>query len=89
MIYRYKVKTFNEGENNYVYSTGFVAASSYCKAVDDLSKYFGEDAIEEIEKLAVVGDSSVIQLGQGFYHNCEEIVNAEKVLDKYQKDFIW
>lgn len=88
MIYRYKIKTFDESENNYVYSTGFCNADSYCKAVENLSEYFGENEIEEIEKLAVVGDSSIIQLGQGFY-NCEEIVEAEKVLDKYQKDFVW
>lgn len=88
MVYRYKVKTFDESENNYIYSTGFCYADSYCEAVGNLSEYYGEKEIEEIEKLAVVGDSPVIQLADGF-QGCEELVEAEKVLDKYQKDFMW
>ena len=87
MVYRYKVKTFDESENNYIYSTGFCYADSYCEAVGNLSEYYGEKEIEEIEKLAAVGDSPIIQLAEGF--DCEELVKAEKVLDKYQKDFIW
>lgn len=88
MVYRYKVKIFDESENNYIYSTGFCHADNYCEAVGNLSEYYGEKEIEEIEKLAAVGDSPIIQLGSGFY-NCEELVEAEKVLDKYQKDFVW
>lgn len=88
MVYRYKIKIFDESENNYIYSTGFCHADSYCEAVENLSKYYGEKEIEEIEKLAVVGDSPVIQLADGF-QGCEELEEAEKVLDKYQKDFIW
>lgn len=87
MVYRYKVKTFDESENNYIYSTGFCYADNYCEAVGNLSEYYGEKEIEEIESLAVVGDSPIIQLAEGF--DCEELVEAEKVLDKYQKDFIW
>ena len=88
MIYRYKVKTFDESENNYIYSTGFCHADSYCEAVGNLSEYYGEKEIEEIEKLAIVGDSPIIQLADGF-QGCEELEEAEKVLDKYQKDFMW
>lgn len=88
MVYRYKVKIFDESENNYIYSTGFCHADSYCEAVGNLSEYYGEKEIEEIEKLAVAGDSPVIQLADGF-QGCEELVEAEKVLDKYQKDFMW
>ena len=88
MIYRYRVKTFDESENTYVYCAGFCNANSYCEAVGDLSEYYGENQIEEIEKLAVVGDSSIIQLAEGF-QGCEELGEAEKVLDKYQKDFVW
>lgn len=88
MVYRYEIKTFDESENDYVYSIGFCYADSYCEAVRNLSEYYGEKEIEEIEKLAVVGDSPVIQLADGF-EDCEEILEAEKVLDKYQKDFIW
>ena len=88
MVYRYKIKIFDESENNYIYSTGFCHADSYYEAVGNLSEYYGEKEIEEIEKLAVVGDSPVIQLADGF-QGCEELEEAEKVLNKYQKDFVW
>ena len=88
MVYRYKIKIFDESENNYIYSTGFCHADSYCEAVGNLSEYYGEKEIEEIERLAVVGDSPVIQLADGF-QGCEELEEAEKVLNKYQKDFVW
>lgn len=87
MVYRYRVKSYDECTNNYIYSTGFCYADNYCEAVENLSEYYGEKEIEEIEKLAAVGDSSLIQLAEGF--DCEELTEAEKILDKYQKDFVW
>lgn len=87
MVYRYRVKSYDECTNNYIYSTGFCCADSYCEAVGKLSEYYGERDLEEIERLALVGDSSLIQLAEGF--DREELAEAEKILDKYQKDFIW
>ena len=88
MVYRYKMKIFDESEDMYVYSVGLCNASSYCEAVNELSKYCGEDQIEEIEKLAMVGDCPVIQLAEGF-QGCKELEEAEKILNKYQKRFMW
>ena len=89
MVYRYKVKTFDESENDYVYSIGFCYADSYCEAVGNLSEYYGEKEIEEIEKLAAVGDSSIIQLAEKSRYNDNNFIEVEKIIDKYQKDFIW
>ena len=88
MVYRYKIKTFDVDEEHYVYSTGFCYADNYCEAIKRLSNYYGENEITSVENLTLIGDSSVVQLGSGS-EDSESIEEAEKILNKYEKDFCW
>lgn len=64
-IYKAEVDWYDEFNGNIITEKVIVMAHSWSDAVEKICAAFGKDNINSISELEVVGDGSVIMLGQG------------------------
>lgn len=90
MIYRYKIKFYFEDQLQI--AVGFCVGENYTDVVSKLSNYYGEKEIESFDVLALIGEGEVIELSSvdffSFTSN-PDFQSSEKLLDKFQQNFIW
>lgn len=88
MTYRYKI-AYYDGDATRLYAVGFVQDVCYSDAVKQITTHYGEQNVESILEVTLVGDTKVVELGFGEEEDSESILDAARLMDKYQKSFVW